>query len=158
MLRREFLAFVAALTASPALSQEAEKKGLQLSDGAAFDPNDVLEMARRLAQSPYVAPTRIPEEWTEIDYEDYVSIWFDVRNALWNDEPDTPLRLDVFAPGLYFPVPINISVVEEGIAQPLAFDFDLFDKTDKFPDLPVDETLGYSGLRLRADLEKQGIY
>ncbi|SHG75594.1 glucans biosynthesis protein [Cognatiyoonia sediminum] len=158
MLRREFLAFVAALTASPALSQEAEKKGLQLSDGAAFDPNDVLEMARRLAQSPYVAPTRIPEEWTEIDYEDYVSIWFDVRNALWNDEPDTPLRLDVFAPGLYFPVPINISVVEEGIAQPLAFDFDLFDKTDKFPDLPVDETLGYSGLRLRAELEKQGIY
>lgn len=158
MLRREFVSLLAALAASPALSQDSVEPGLQLQSGAPFAPESIVDLARNLAKADYVPPTRIPEPWTEISYEDYVSIWFDVRNALWNDEADTPLRLDVFSPGLYFPTPIDISVIEDGQARPLAFDFDVFDKTDNFPDLPVDETLGYSGLRMRAELEKAGIY
>ena len=34
----------------------------------------------------------------------------------------------------------------------------VFDTTDKFPDVEIDGTLGYSGLRLRAELEKKGIF
>ena len=34
------------------------------------------------------------------------------------------------------------------------FDMAVFDTTDKFPEVPIDETLGYSGLRLRAELRK----
>lgn len=166
MLRREFVSCLAALVASPAFSQDsseataAVEPGLQLVDGAGtpFASETVLEVARKLAASPYVPPARIPDAWTKIEYEDYVSIWFDARNALWNGEADTPLRLDVFSPGLYFPTPVGIHIVEHGAARPLAFDFDVFDKTDKFPDLPADDTLGYSGLRLRAELEKAGIY
>lgn len=160
MLRREFVGYLAALAATPALGQthqEAEP-GLQLADSVAFDPEQVVTLARNLAKSDYAAPTPVPDAWTEIEYEDYVSIWFDARNALWNGEDETPLRLDVFSPGLYFPTPIDISVVENGTARPLVFDFAVFDKTDTFPELPMDETLGYSGLRLRAELEKQGIY
>lgn len=157
MLRREFLATLAALAASPALSQDIEP-GLQVGQDTPFDPADVVALARRLSESDYRAPRRVPEDWTDISYEDYVSIWFDGRNALWEDEADTPLRMDVFAPGLYFPNPIDISIVENGTARPLLFDLEVFDRTDKFPDLTIDESLGYSGLRLRAELEKSGIY
>lgn len=48
--------------------------------------------------------------------------------------------------------------VEDGIARPLLFDMDVFDKTDKFPDVELDDTLGYSGLRLRAELHKPDIF
>ncbi|MDA5559026.1 glucan biosynthesis protein [Shimia sp. MMG029] len=158
MLRREFLASFAALAATPALSDDSAEPGLQLSAPEAFHPDDVINRARELSQTPYKAPRRVPDAWTNISYEDYVSIWFDVRNALWRNEPETPLQLDVFSPGLYFPHPIDIAVVEKGMAQSLKFDFGVFDKTDKFPSLPTDESLGYSGLRLRAELETPSIY
>lgn len=158
MLRREFIASLAALAGTPGFAQTETGSGLQLTAGTAFDPADVIARARDLARRDYVAQPAFPPEWTEIDYEDYVSIWFADRHALWNGEADTPLRVDVFAPGLYFPTAVEISIVEDGTARPIAFDLDLFDRTDKFPDLPVDDTLGYSGLRLRAELERAGIY
>jgi len=68
------------------------------------------------------------------------------------------VRLDVFAPGLYFPHQIEIHVVEDDGARPVLFALDVFDKTDKFPNLPIDDSLGYSGLRLRAELETPGIF
>ncbi|NRA98316.1 MAG: glucan biosynthesis protein G [Rhodobacteraceae bacterium] len=159
MLRREFVASLAALAAAPSFAAEGEEPGLQTTgQGVPFRPEDVVELARERSLSPYREPPRVPEAWTDISYEDYVSIWFDVRNALWEEQEDTPLRLDVFAPGLYFPNPVDIAVVENGVAEPLAFDLAVFDKTDKFPDLPIEPSLGYSGLRLRAELEKRGIY
>ncbi|MEM6556786.1 MAG: glucan biosynthesis protein G [Pseudomonadota bacterium] len=158
MLRREFVASLAALMGAPAFAEGAEEPGLQTGPGTPFRPEDVIELARRLAAEDYQPPRRIPDAWTSISYEDYQSIWFDGRNALWQREMDTPLRLDAFAPGLYFPHPIDLSVVEGGQAKPLLFDLGVFDTTDKFPSLPLDETLGYSGLRLRAELETPGIY
>ncbi len=158
MLRREFLASLAAFAAaSPALAQ-AQEPGLQVGQDTPFNPADVIALARRLSAADYQEPRRVPQDWTEISYEDYVSIWFDGRNALWEGEAETPLRMDVFAPGLYFPNPIDVSIVENGTARPLLFDLDVFDRTDKFPDLTIDESLGYSGLRLRAELEKAGIF
>ncbi|MEM9787798.1 MAG: glucan biosynthesis protein, partial [Pseudomonadota bacterium] len=155
MLRRDVLTGLMALAATPALGQGtlAGEPGLQLGEATAFDPNFVMEKARALAAQSYEQPTRIPAAWTDITYDDYVSIWFDGRNALWQNEPDAPLKVDTFAPGLYYPHPVDISVVEGDLARPVLFDMAVFDKTDKFPDLPIDDTLGYSGLRLRAELE-----
>ena len=159
MLRRDFMASLAALIATPGFAENSDEPGLQVEGpGVPFDGSHVVNLARDLSRRSYVEPVRIPKAWTDISYDDYVSIWFDGRNALWEKEAETPLRLDVFAPGLYFPTPIRISVVEDGIARSLRFDLGVFDKTDMFPDLPIDHTLGYSGLRLRAELEKKGIY
>ena len=158
MLRREVLASLAALAASPALAQTATgEPGLQLGAPSTFDAGYVRRMARALAAQPYREPTRIPEAWTQISFDDYRAIWFDHRNAMWQDGPE-PYRVDLFAPGLYFPTPIRIDVVEGGETRPILFDLEVFDRTDQFPDLPIDETLGYSGFRLRAELETPGIF
>ncbi|MDA8586658.1 glucan biosynthesis protein G [Rhodobacteraceae bacterium] len=160
MIRREVLTGLMALAATPAISANGEpvEPGLQLGDAQPFSADTVIAEARRLAGRKYTQTQRIPEAWTNISYEDYVSIWFDGRNALWENKPDTPLKLDVFQPGLYYPYPVDIAVIEGEIARPLLFDMAVFDKTDKFPDLPIDDTLGYSGLRLRAEIEEPGIH
>jgi len=159
MLRRELLTMIAALAALPATGRNARAaQGLQLGAPTPFLPGDVRALAARTAAAPYRAPQRIPDAWTEIDYDTYRGIWFDSRNALWEASGREPFRLDVFAPGLYFPTPIRIDIVERGAARPVLFDPEVFDRTDSFPDLPVDETLGYSGFRLRAELERPGIF
>jgi len=162
MLRREILAGLLAFASLPARAQGSasatEEPGLQLGAAEPFQPTDLRELARRLAASPHVAPARIPEEWTGIDYDQYRAIWFDGRNALWQSSGQEPFRVDMFPPGLYFPTPIRVDVVEDGAARPVLFDMGVFDRTDRFPDLPVDDSLGYSGFRLRAELETPGIF
>lgn len=158
MLRREFVASLAALVAGPGFAEGAGEPGLQTKPGVPFVPEDVVALARELSKTEYKQRPRIPEAWTSISYEDYQSIWFDGRNALWADDDEIPVRLDVFAPGLYFPHPIDVAIVENGEARDLRFDLNVFDTTDKFPRLPIDETLGYSGLRLRSELREPGIF
>ena len=158
MLRRDVLAGLTALAASPALAHSSQEPGLKLGDATPFQADDVVALARDLSKRAYQPPRSVPTAWSEISYDDYNAIWFDGRNALWSEEPDTPLRRDVFAPGLYFPTPIDIRVVEDGFSKDLKFDLNVFDKTDKFPDLPITDALGYSGLRFRAELENPSIF
>jgi glucans biosynthesis protein len=53
---------------------------------------------------------------------------------------------------------VALHVVENGTTRPVAFDMGVFDTTDTFPSVEINGTLGYSGLRLRAELEKSGIF
>ena len=157
MIRRDVLKSLAALSLIPA-SAWAEEPGLRFGDQPTpFDADTVTELARVLAGQPYVARPQIPESWRNLSYDAYRKIWFDGRNALW-ENTDTPQRVDVFPPGLYFPQAVALNHVENGVSRPIRFDMDVFDTTDTFPDVEIDETLGYSGLRLRAELEKSGIF
>lgn len=156
MLRREALASIAALAAIPSMSW-ADEPGLQLGAGNAFDASTVADRARALAAQPYAPRPLIPEQWRNLSYDEYRMIWFDARNALWEGS-DSPHRVDVFPPGLYFPQGIETFVVENNAARPLKFDLGVFDTTDTFPDVPIDDTLGYSGLRLRAETQKPTIF
>ncbi|MEO9819862.1 MAG: glucan biosynthesis protein G [Paracoccaceae bacterium] len=159
MLRREILAYIAAFAAAPnlGLSADTDEPGLQLGEGQPFNKELLQEMARDLASKPYTPRPLIPEEWRNLTYDQYRKIWFDHRNALWENS-DAPQRVDVFPPGLYFPSAVKTYVVENDVARPLEFDMRVFDTTDKFPDVPIDDTLGYSGLRLRAELRQSGIF
>lgn len=158
MLRRDFLTALMALAGSPVLAHVDGEPGLQLGSATAFDARDVIALARDLAQSAYRPPQAVPAPWTEMSYDDYQSIWFDPRNALWAGDAGAPLHLDVFAPGLFYPHPVRISVIEDGTARPVLFDMAVFDTTDRFPELPVDDSLGFSGLRLRAEIEKPNVH
>ena len=156
MLRREFLTALAALAVAPRMAW-AEEPGLQVGDAVPFEASQVTDLAREMAGKAYQPRPLIPEAWHNLTYDQYRKIWFDSRNALWEGS-DTPQRVDVFPPGLYFPQAIKTYVVEDGTARPLQFDMGVFDSTDKFPDVPIDDTLGYSGLRLRAELRQPSIF
>ncbi|XDA97728.1 glucan biosynthesis protein G [Sulfitobacter sp. LCG007] len=158
MIRREALSLLAGLALSPfaARAQTAEP-GLQVGASEPFDPRVVVDRARDMAAGPYVPRPKIPQSWLDLSYDQYRSIWFDSRNALW-ENTETPQRVDVFPPGLYFPQAIELNTVEGGLARRVKFDLGVFDKTDQFPDVKLDDTLGYSGLRLRAELHQEGIF
>ena len=153
--RRKALAMLSALGAlsgTRGFAQDDELEfGLDLGEAKPFGPDTVKEMARELASKPYAPPPKVPQEWLDLTYDEYKSIWFDTRNALWRDE-DKPLRLEFFPAGLYFPSPIHVHAVEDGQAHDILFNWDAFDKTDKVPDMPINDAVGYSGFRLHGEL------
>ncbi|MCR8827459.1 glucan biosynthesis protein [Pseudosulfitobacter koreensis] len=157
MLRREFLASLAALAAAAPARSWADEPGLQVGAPERFDAQSLIRRAREMAAESYTPRPQIPKSWRNLSYDQYRKIWFDSRNALW-EGTDAPQRVDVFPPGLYFPQAVAMFEVEDGAARPLTFDMGVFDKTDQFPQVDLDETLGYSGLRLRAELHKPGIF
>lgn len=145
--RRTVLALLAA-AASPA------RAGTEAAQP--FERDTLDRMAAERAASPYRAPTPVPKAWRDLSYDQYRAIWFRHDRALWSDS-NRPYRVDFFAPGLYFPHPVRIDVVENGRAMPVAFDLADFDRSDQFPDIVADADLGFSGFRLRTSLERPGI-
>ena len=146
MRRRGFLTGVSLLALTVATPLRAAIP--RFLESTPFDRDTVRMLARDLAARNFVSRPEVPEAWRNLTYDDYRKIWFDTRNAIWADT-DLPFEMDLFHPGLYFSRAVEVDVVRAGMGNRLAFDFDLFDRTDDAPDLPVDETMGYSGLRLR---------
>lgn len=150
--RRTFLSALAALATAPAWARDELVRA-----EAPFSRDWLKAEAARLAEAPFAPAPEVPASWRDLTYDQYRMIWFNSQKAIWSDT-DSPLQLDLFAAGLYFPRPVAISIVENGVARTLGFDLSRFDMTDRFPDLPLDDTMGYSGLRLRAELRTPGIF
>ena len=150
MNRRAFLLSSAAVLAAPARAAMP-----RFLSSEPFGPDTVRAMARDLAARPYVARPEVPAAWRDLTYDQYKQVWFNTNKAVWKDA-GLAFEMDLFHPGLYFPRAVEVAVVQDDAANRLAFDFGLFDKTDRAPDLPVDETMGYSGLRLRHRYDGQG--
>ncbi len=154
MLRRNFLA---ALASFATLGSQAAKAAPLVLDTRPFSKEALINAARELARQPYVAADMVPKTWRDLTYDQYKSIVFKPDQELWK-KTDTPYRVDFLQPGLYYKRPVQIYSVEGGLAKHLKFDFDLFDKTAKTPDLPISDSLGFSGFRLRSEIEKPGIF
>ncbi|QFU09990.1 Glucans biosynthesis protein G precursor [Rhodobacteraceae bacterium THAF1] len=147
--RRTLMALSAAALARPTFATEHE--------GEPFTPQTVIDLARSLSGRDREEPAKVPQEWLDLDYDQYRSIWFRHDRALWQDT-ESPYRVDFFAPGLYFPTPVRIDLVEDGMARQHPFTLSDFDRSDQFPDLGPDPSLGFSGFRLRTGLETPDIF
>ncbi len=147
--RRTFLAQLAALCALPTLPASAQ--------GTPFSRNWLEAEAEKRSASAYQQVPVVPEAWRKLSYENYKRIWFNTKKAIWADE-DRPAQLDLFLAGLYFPSPVRVNTVTNGMAVAVPFDFSLFKRGEDFPEMPIDETMGYSGIRLRAELNKPGFF
>ena len=153
MIKRQLLIITLLVTAMlPVLA----KQELVVAE-TAFSVESVHEMAREMATQPYVARPEIPRPWLDLSYDEFKHIWFDEDNGIWIDE-ERPMKVDLFTAGLFVSRPTEINLVENGIAKTLGYDISLFETTDEFPDLPIDETMGYAGFRLRADLKDDGLF
>ncbi len=145
--RRIFLCGVSAL-ALATVGGVAHAAVPRFLESDPFGRDTVLDMARALAAAEFVQRDPVPDPWLNLTYDEYRKIWFNPRNAVWAGQ-GLPFEIDLFHPGLYFPRPVEVDVVQGAQGRRLAFDIDLFDRTDDAPDLPVSETMGYSGIRLR---------
>jgi glucans biosynthesis protein len=155
--RRAFCQLGAALAAARAATGRAGAVPPLEGEARPFSYDWLQQEAARLSRAPFRPAPQVPRGWRELTFDQYRKIWWDAREALWTGT-DRPVRVDFFAPGLFYPRPVEIAVVEDGLARRVAFDLASFDRTDDFPDLPVDDTLGYSGLRLRAELREPDIH
>lgn len=149
MIRRDVLKSLAALAFWPGMARAQE--------GAAFSEEALHALARQIAANPYAERPLVPKAWRELTYDQYRGIRYDTDKAIWAGT-DTTLEFDLFPPGLYFPHAVEVNTVEDGIARNLPFDFSLYERHEIVPDLPVDAGLGYSGVRLRAEIEKPGFF
>ncbi len=147
LTRRSFLASTVAM----ALVQSAGATGT----ATPFSHETVIAKARDLAGHRYMARPTVPQDWLDLSYEQYKSIWFRHDRALWY-KTETPYEVDFFHPGLYFPRPVQISTVSDGMATPVPFTLGNFDRTDKVPELSTDGEMGFSGFRLRTELDQPG--
>ena len=148
MIRREVLQGLGALALWPGMARAGE--------GAPFSEAALLDLAREVAARPYAPRPKVPHQWRDLTYDQYRAIRYDTSRAIWAGS-DTTLEFDLFPPGLYFPHSVEVNTVEDGIARRVPFDMSLYEKHEIVPtDLPVDDRLGYSGIRLRAELEKPG--
>ncbi len=153
LTRRQTLALMGGLAALGGAPTGAFA-GMELGQPAPFDAETVAAHARALAARAYTAPPAVGAAWRGLSYDTFRGIWFDPRNALFRGT-ESAVHADLFVAGLYFSHKITINVVEGGTARPVLFDLGAFARTDRFPDLPAQDT-GFSGFRLRGELEAEG--
>ena len=147
LTRRAFLASSTAIMALGASRAKAQSEP--------FSHDQVIALAREMAGQEYTPRPTVPQDWIDLTYEQYRSIWFRSKDGLWS-HTDRPYEVDFFPPGLYFKRTVGIDIVEDGVARDFPFDFSRFDHSDKFPEVTLEGNLGYSGLRLRTELTEPG--
>ena len=123
----------------------------QLGQPQPFSRQRLVELARARSMTDYVAPQKIPQPWIDLTYDQYRGIGFRPESGLWKDT-ERPINVEFFAPGLYFPTPISIAIVDGDEARPVLFTKEVFNFAHLVPDLPVDDTLGYAGFRVRTTI------
>ena len=149
--RRAFIgSVIAGAVAGRGLSSEAFAQQ-QPEDSAAanFSFDQVVAEAKRLASVAYEPPPdTLPSFYEDLSYDQYRTIWFDPKAAIWSDAP-TDFRLDLFHPGFLYKHPVSISLVSDGKAVELPFSADLFEYGE--PELRPQNTegMGFAGFRAR---------
>lgn len=149
MIRRDILKAMTALALFPA--------GARAESTAPFSEAALHDLARGIAGQPYAERPLVPQAWRDLTYDQYRGIRFIPERAIWSGT-DTTLEFDVFPPGLYFERAVEVNMVEDGQVRTLPFDFSLYDLHEIVPDLPIETGLGYSGIRLRTELERPGFF
>lgn len=147
--RRAFVASALSstlLTALPAGATESPQP-------AAFDPAQVIARARALATQGYQPRQQVPQDWLDLTYDQYKAHRFRTKDAIWS-KTDSSYNVDLFLPGLYFRHAVQVNTVKDGMTRPFGFDMALFDRGEIAPPLSTTGALGYSGLRLRTQLDQ----
>ena len=160
--RRDFIKLVFAGALSGATSTLADALGAAKAAPAAAGPppvpfadGSVLALARQLAKSPFKAPKgALPDPFANLTYEQYVGIRAKPGSALWSDD-NVGFALEPLHRGFIFSTPMDINIVENGMARRVRYDRAAFDfgKLQPPADLP---DIGFSGFRVLEAVEGQG--
>ena len=155
--RRDFLklAFAGALAAAGAALESARARAEPMDPPSPFAPDNVLDLARELAKSPFKAPkSTLPDVFSNLNFEQYSAIRRNPGSALWSDEK-SGFALEPLHRGFIFTAPVQLHIVENGQARRLIYDRAAYDfgKLQPPADLP---DLGFSGVRVLKGAPGQG--
>ena len=155
--RREFLklAIAGALAAASGALDAARAHAESLGPAAPFAPENVLNMARGLAKSPFKAPrSTLPDPFTNLTFEQYTSIRRNPGSAIWGDDHGG-FALEPLNRGFIFATPMELNLVENGQARRVLYDRSLYDFGKLQP--PADlADIGFSGVRVLSGGGGQG--
>ncbi|MBS0248119.1 MAG: glucan biosynthesis protein G [Proteobacteria bacterium] len=166
MNRRQFLATsaivsVAAVGPLPRASigapQPAATTSVPRRPPVPFDPANVRQMAKELAQKPFQAPDqKLPGNLKELNYDEYRKIRFKPDRAIWRGE-NLPFQLQLFHRGFFYSNRVDLFEVVDGKASAIVYSPDLFTFDDiKAPDPGND--LGFAGFRIHAPINRPDYY
>lgn len=148
MRRRDFLAsaatFVLASGIRPAAAQD---------DVPPFSRSTVLDLARNLAANPFAAPSPgVPEPFVSLSAVNYGAIQFRPEQRFFTDPP-TGFAVELLHSGFIYNVPVEISVVNGGAAQQVAYSPDFYNFGPVQP--PADPAaLRFAGFRVLRALDQ----
>jgi glucans biosynthesis protein len=129
-----------------------ERRQPAASGGEPFDDGTVVELARKLAKSPYAPPsTKLPESLEKLQYDQYRDVRFDKEATIWA-RPSRPFHLQLFPLGYLFNTAVQVSLVENGRAKHLAYRADMFTRGKLVPDPLPTEDVGFAGIKLLSTL------
>jgi periplasmic glucans biosynthesis protein len=152
--RRRLLA--GAASASVILLLERILPAVAAEANPPFDGSVVRGLARDLAQNPYRSSSfNLPPDIAKLTYDQYRSIRFDPRRALWNDGKRN-FKVEFFHLGFLYKDPVNIHVVENGRVTPIAYSPDVF--TFGPISAPKAAGLGFAGFRLHYPINRSDYY
>jgi glucans biosynthesis protein len=162
--RRDFLklAFAGALSGASSVLADGFGAANAVAAPAAQPPypfaaNLLVDLARQLAKSPFRAPNAsLPGAFADLTYDQYVAIRSLPGAALWSGE-NVGFALEPLHRGFIFSTPMDIAIVENGMAQKIPYDRAAYDfgKLQPPADLP---DMGFSGFRVLSTLEGQGFH
>jgi glucans biosynthesis protein len=154
-----FLGGNLSLLAAPARAQDAPEEEGDFS----FDV--VAARARELAAAPFKRPImEMQGPFADLTYDKFRAIRFRDEARLFTDG-DRGFRMDLMPPGFYFQDKVEINLVSEGRAEPIAFSTDYFHfHPDYFPYAdgiaPAGQApdMGFSGIRFRHPINRPGVW
>jgi glucans biosynthesis protein len=113
-------AFAAASAAPPAFAQDEPQ------DAAPFSASSVVDQARTLSAKPYAAPNAdLPAPLANLNYEGYSAIHVKPEGLIWNDD-SSAFVIEPLHRGFVFTAPMQINLVEDGLARRLNYDASKF--------------------------------
>ena len=136
-------------------AQETPANGVRGPDaGSPFDYAELRRRAEALARESYQAPEdTLPAALRELSYDHYRDIRFIPEQALWRDQ-GLPFQMQFFHRGFLSVNRVGISLVENGVATPLAFSAERFDYGKNTFAEPLPADLGYAGFRIHYPINR----
>ncbi len=128
---------------------EAIASGIALGPAEPFSFERLREAAQGLAHETFT-PMAKPEAaiLDQIDYDAHGRIRFRPERKLWAGHgDDNPVQF--FFPGRYFPEPVHVYVVEDGMAREVPFSRDLFTMPADSPARQLNKTEGFAGFAVQ---------
>lgn len=110
----------------------------------------IADKAQQLSEQDWEDPSPdVPDSLRELSYDQYRNIRFRKEQAIWSSE--SPFEIELFHPGFLYEKTVKIHLVEDGKADALPFDSNMFsyEQDVEQPDKDVvSEIKGFAGFRI----------